>query len=62
MAFLTPLFGWNLFYMRSIAPPGITMIDIYRAIIPFALLQGIGLIWVMVFPQIATWLPYLLIK
>lgn len=62
MAFLTPPFGWNLFYMKSIVPPGITMVDIYRSIIPFIVLQGFGLIMIMVFPQIAIWLPNLLIK
>jgi len=62
MAFLTPPFGWNLFYMKSIAPEGTTMVDIYRAIVPFVILQALGLVLVMVFPPIATWLPNLLIK
>jgi len=62
MAFLTPPFGWNLFYMRSITPPGVTMVDIYKSVIPFVLLQAIGLALIMVFPQIAIWLPNLLIK
>ncbi len=62
MAFLTPPFGWNLFYMKGIVPKGITMVDIYRSVIPFVLLQGFGLILIMVFPQIAIWLPNLLIK
>ena len=57
MAFLTPPFGWNLFYMKAIAPPGITMGDIYRSIIPFVLLQLFGLIIVMLFPNIALFLP-----
>ena len=62
MAFLTPPFGWNLFYMRSIAPPGVTMVDIYKSVMPFVLLQAIGLALIMAFPQIAIWLPNLLIK
>ena len=57
MGYLTPPFGFNLFYMKAIAPPGITMGDIYRSIIPFVILQGIGLIIVIVFPEIALWLP-----
>ena len=62
MAFLTPPFGWNLFYMKSIAPEGTTMVEIYKAIVPFVALQALGLVLVMVFPLIATWLPNLLIK
>ena len=62
MAFLTPPFGWNLFYMKSIAPDGTTMGDIYKAVVPFVALQALGLVLVMVFPPIATWLPNLLIK
>ncbi len=57
MGYLTPPFGFNLFYMKAIVPPGITMGDIYRSIIPFVILQGIGLIIVIVFPEIALWLP-----
>jgi tripartite ATP-independent transporter DctM subunit len=57
MAYLTPPYGFNLFYMKSIVPEGINMGDIYRSVIPFVLLQMLGLILVMVFPQIALWLP-----
>lgn len=57
MAFLTPPFGFNLFYMRSVAPPSITMFDIYRSVIPFVLLQLFGLILMMVFPDLIMWLP-----
>jgi len=57
MAYLTPPFGFNLFYMRAVAPPGIHMGHIYRSIIPFILLQATGLILVMIFPQIALTLP-----
>jgi len=59
MGYLTPPFGFNLFYMKAIAPAGTTMKDIYRSIIPFVIIQGIGLIIVMLFPQIALWLPKL---
>lgn len=57
MAFLTPPFGFNLFYMRSVVPEGITMGDIYRAVLPFIVLQGIGLIIMMIFPEIVLFLP-----
>jgi tripartite ATP-independent transporter DctM subunit len=61
MAFLTPPFGFNLFYMKAVAPPGVTMADIYRSIIPFVVLQVIGLIICMMFPPIITWLPNLML-
>ncbi|MBM4452315.1 MAG: TRAP transporter large permease subunit [Chloroflexi bacterium] len=61
-AYLTPPYGFNLFYLKAIVPKGITMGDIYRSIIPFVILQVIGLIIVMLFPQIATWLPSVLGK
>src|SRR3546814_12592288 len=54
MAFLTPPFGFNLFYIRSVAPPGVTMADIYKSITPFVLLQGIALILMMLFPDLIT--------
>ncbi len=56
-AYLTPPFGYNLFYMRSVAPPEITIYDLYKAAIPFVILQIIGLGLVVAFPQIALWLP-----
>ncbi len=62
MGYLTPPFGFNLFYMKAIAPPGITMTDIYRSIVPFVILQGIGLIIVIIFPEIALWLPKLMVN
>lgn len=57
MALLTPPFGFNLFYMRSVAPKGVTMLDIYKAVMPFIVLQFIALILMMVFPELITWLP-----
>lgn len=62
MGYLTPPFGFNLFYMKAIAPPGITMADIYRSIIPFVILQGVGLALVILFPEIALWLPQMMTK
>jgi len=57
MAYLTPPFGFTLFYMKGVAPPGVTMGDIYRSIIPFLPLQLICLLLVLFFPQLALWLP-----
>ncbi|MDD4859561.1 MAG: TRAP transporter large permease subunit [Dehalococcoidales bacterium] len=57
MGFLTPPFGVNLFYMKAVAPEGVTMLDLYKSIMPFVILQLTGLVIVMLFPQIALWLP-----
>jgi tripartite ATP-independent transporter DctM subunit len=62
MAYLTPPFGFNLFYMKAVAPDNITMTQIYKAMLPFIILQMIGLIIVIVFPQLILWLPNILIK
>ncbi|MBM3544646.1 MAG: TRAP transporter large permease subunit [Alphaproteobacteria bacterium] len=57
IAYMTPPFGYNLFLMRAMAPPEITLMDIYRSIVPFVLVMIVGLTIVMIFPQIALWLP-----
>jgi len=57
IAYMTPPFGYNLFLMRAMAPKEITLIDIYRSIIPFVLVMVFGLAVVMIFPEIATYLP-----
>ncbi len=57
IAYMTPPFGYNLFLMRAMAPPEISLGDIYRSIIPFVLVMTLALVLVMVFPQIAMWLP-----
>lgn len=57
MAFLSPPFGYSLFYLKSVAPPEITMVQVIRAAIPFLFLQGLGLTLVILFPEIALWLP-----
>jgi len=57
IAYMTPPFGYNLFLMRAMAPPEITISDIYRSIIPFVGVMMLALVLVMVFPQIALWLP-----
>jgi tripartite ATP-independent transporter DctM subunit len=56
-SFLTPPFGYALFYFAGVAPPGYTMMHIYRGIIPFVILQLIGLIVIGSFPELATYLP-----
>src|SRR5262245_33702876 len=56
-SFLTPPFGWALFFLRGVAPPQITTGDIYRGIVPFVGMQLIALVLVFLFPGLATWLP-----
>jgi TRAP-type mannitol/chloroaromatic compound transport system permease large subunit len=56
-SFLTPPFGYALFYFAGVAPPGYTMMHIYRGIMPFVILQLIGLFVIGFFPQLATYLP-----
>ena len=56
-SFLTPPFGFALFYLRGVAPPQITTLHIYRGIIPYVCIQLIGLGIIAFFPQLATWLP-----
>jgi tripartite ATP-independent transporter DctM subunit len=59
IAYITPPFGYNLFLMRALAPPEVTLIDIYRSIVPFVVMMAISVILILVFPQIALWLPNL---
>jgi TRAP-type C4-dicarboxylate transport system permease large subunit len=59
IAYMTPPFGYNLFLMRAMAPPEISIRDIYRSIIPFVAVMVGALVAVMAFPQIALWLPNL---
>jgi tripartite ATP-independent transporter DctM subunit len=59
IAYMTPPFGYNLFLMKAMAPPEVTLADIYRSITPFVLVMIVGLVIVMLFPQIALWLPNL---
>jgi tripartite ATP-independent transporter DctM subunit len=58
-SFLTPPFGFSLFYLSSVTPREVTSVHIYRGIIPFVLLQIIGMGTIILFPQLATWLPKL---
>ncbi|MEM1345912.1 MAG: TRAP transporter large permease subunit [Pseudomonadota bacterium] len=57
MSFLSPPFGYALFYLRGVAPPEIPMIRIFKAALPFLAIQITGLVLCMVFPEIITWLP-----
>lgn len=62
IGYMTPPFGFNLFYLKAIVPPSITMGDIYRSVIPFTIMECTGMLMVMFFPQIATWLPNMFFK
>ncbi|WP_370274709.1 TRAP transporter large permease [Pararhodobacter marinus] len=59
-SFLTPPFGFALFYFRSVAPRGISTMDIYRGVVPFVLIQILAVVLVFAFPALATWLPTLM--
>lgn len=59
MSFLSPPFGYALFYLRGVAPAEIPMSDIFKSALPFLFLQIVGLVLCMLFPQIITWLPRL---
>lgn len=56
-SFLTPPFGWALFFLRGVAPPQVSTRQIYLGVMPFIALQALGLLLVFLFPAIATWLP-----
>ena len=57
IAYMTPPFGYNLFLMKAMAPPEVSLMDIYNSIVPFVLVMILGLAIVIIFPQIALWLP-----
>ena len=59
-SFLTPPFGFALFYLRGVAPPEITTGMIYRGVIPFVALQVLAIVALFLFPELATWLPSVL--
>jgi tripartite ATP-independent transporter DctM subunit len=56
-SFLTPPVGFALFYLKGICPPEIELVDIYKGVIPFIILQLIGLIIIAIWPQLVIWLP-----
>jgi TRAP-type mannitol/chloroaromatic compound transport system permease large subunit len=59
-SFLTPPFGFALFYLRAVAPPEVRTAHIYRGVIPFVAIQLIALVVLATFPGLATWLPEVL--
>jgi TRAP-type mannitol/chloroaromatic compound transport system permease large subunit len=61
MGYLTPPFGYNLFYMKMLVPKGVTMEDIYRSVVPFVAMMMICLVIMMVFPELVLWLPKMMI-
>jgi TRAP-type mannitol/chloroaromatic compound transport system permease large subunit len=56
-SFLTPPVGFSIFYLKVVCPSSVTLKDIYKGIIPFVLLQLIGLALVIIWPSLVTWLP-----
>ena len=59
-SFLTPPFGFSLFYLKGVAPPEVKTIQLYRGIIPFIIIQVFFLALLIIFPEIVSWLPKLL--
>jgi TRAP-type mannitol/chloroaromatic compound transport system permease large subunit len=57
IAVQTPPYGFALFYLKGIAPPGVSMLDIYKSVAPFVLIKLAILILCMVFPELVLWLP-----
>lgn len=62
IGYLTPPFGFCLFYMKGVAPPSVSMADIYRSITPFILIQLVVVIFILVFPRVVMWLPNVLLN
>ena len=56
-SFLTPPVGFALFYLKGVCPPEIKLIDIYRGVVPFIILQLVGLLLLILWPELVTWLP-----
>jgi tripartite ATP-independent transporter DctM subunit len=56
-SFLTPPFGWALFYLKGVAPPEVKIKHLYKGVIPFVCMQGVALLIVFLYPQISLWLP-----
>ena len=61
-SFLTPPVGFALFYLKGVCPPEVRLLDIYKGVIPFVILQLTGLAFVFLFPELATWLPSVAFK
>jgi tripartite ATP-independent transporter DctM subunit len=62
VAYLSPPFGYSMFYLKAVAPPDVTMTDLYRSVLPYIALQLVGMALCMAFPQIVLWLPNLMVK
>jgi len=62
MSFLTPPFAYSIFYLKQVAPPEMTLLDIYSGVWPFIGLQALGLLLCIAFPQLVLWLPGLLVR
>lgn len=60
MAFLTPPFGYSMFYLKGIAPEEMTMIHIYKGVVPFIIMQWVAMIICITFPDFVLWLPRIL--
>ena len=60
-SFLTPPFGYALFYLKGVAPSDVSISDVYRGIVPFVILILLGLIICTVFPQTVLWLPSIIV-
>jgi tripartite ATP-independent transporter DctM subunit len=61
-SFLTPPVGFSLFFLQGVAPKGVTLLDIYKGIVPFVILQLIGLAVVLFWPQLVLWLPAMIYR
>ncbi len=59
VGYMTPPFGFNLFYLKGVAPPGVTMGDIYASVTPYVLVTLLGVFLIILFPDIALYLPNL---
>jgi TRAP-type mannitol/chloroaromatic compound transport system permease large subunit len=57
MSFLSPPFAYAIFYLKGVAPPEVQMIDIIKGVLPFLVLQAIGVALVIIFPDLILWLP-----
>jgi tripartite ATP-independent transporter DctM subunit len=60
MSFLSPPFGYALYYLKSVAPPEVAMATIFKSVTPFIALQAVGLFATIAFPQLCVWLPRIL--
>jgi len=62
MSLLTPPFAYSVFYLKQAAPPELTLIDMYRGVWPFIALQALGLLLIIIFPDLVLWLPRILFQ